>query len=412
MLSNRVFDLYKTPLSDSSISHIDTHTYLPYIKSFKNNDIIEITINRNDVWLLMCDAALSINGKLSKTSGDGTVKFVNNAGAFFFDSISYLLNGIEMEHVRDPGITSLIRGYLSYTEEDSKHLNVAGWNYPNVPSTYTDGQFFMRIPLYHLFGIFVDYKMAISGKHTIRLVRARNDDNCMLITPKPNETTPTQAELIIDNIELKVKHIIPNDMLKIELLQSVKSDRPILIPFRKWELHELPALNAGARKEMWSVRTTTNVDCPRYVVVAFQNDRKDIATKDNTKFDNIDVSGVRLFLNGEYYPYERQNIDFKKDNFAEAHYAYTEFHSSFTNNMLGGVASKRPLLNYEKFKEKALFVIDCSRRDENLKSSAIDVKIEIETWTGFPDKTKVYCVIIHDCVMEYLPLSEIVRKIN
>ncbi|CAG9760308.1 unnamed protein product [Ceutorhynchus assimilis] len=69
-------------------------------------------------------AALSIRGKLEKTAGAGNVKFVNNAGAFFFDSITYLLNGIEMEHVKDPGITSLIRGYLCYTEEDSNHLPV------------------------------------------------------------------------------------------------------------------------------------------------------------------------------------------------------------------------------------------------------------------------------------------------
>ncbi|CAG9762620.1 unnamed protein product [Ceutorhynchus assimilis] len=257
MLSNRVLDLYKTPLSDDSISRIDSHTSLPYIKSFENNDIIEISINRNDAWVLIHDAALSIRGKLKKTAGAGNVKFVNNAGAFFFDSITYLLNGIEMEHVKDPGITSLIRGYLCYTEEDSNHLNVAGWNYPDVPATYTDGAFFMRIPLYHLLGIFTDYKMAISGKHTIRLVRARNDANCMLITG-----ADTKAELVIEKIDLKVKHIIPNDCLKIQLLQSVKTDRPILIPFRKWELHELPALNVGSTKEMWSVKTTTSVDCP------------------------------------------------------------------------------------------------------------------------------------------------------
>ena len=412
MLSSRVLDLYRSPLSDDSISHIETRTYLPYIKSFKNNDIIEITINRSESWLLMHEAALSISGKLTKTEGGGTVKFVNNAAAFFFDSITYLLNGIEMEHVRDPGITSLIRGYLCYTQEDSNYLKAAGWNYPNEASTNADNEFFMRIPLYHLFGIFNDYKMAISGKHTIRLVRARSDDNCMLITPKANETTPTKAELTIDNIDLKVKHIIPNDMLKIELLQSVKSDKPILIPFRKWELHELPVLNTGSSKEVWSVRTTTNVDCPRYVVVGFQTNRKDEATKKCTKFDNIDISNVQLFLNGEYYPYERQNLNFKKNDFAEAYHAYTEFYPSFTNNAFGGGGTKRPLLSYDKFAEYALFVMDCSRRDENVKSSAIDVKIEIETRSSFTEKTKVYCLIIHDCVMEHLPLSEIVRKIN
>jgi hypothetical protein len=351
----------------------------------------------------MYDAALSIKGHLKKKSGTGAVDLVNNnAGGFLFDSITYELNGIEIEHVKDPGIVSLVRGYLCYNENETKHLNIAGWSYPEVPSIHVEGKFYMRIPLRHFFGLFNDYKTAICGKHTIRLIRARNDDNCMLI-----DKDDTKGEISIDSIELKVQHITPNDALKIDLLKSIRSDQPILIPFRQWVIHELPALHDGSTKEVWGVKTTSTIDCPRYVIIAFQTKRIDNALADNTKFDHIDTSDVRLFLNGEYYPYERMSLNFEKSDFVEAYHSYSEFYPSFM-----GVNEKHPLLTYSAFKDRALFVIDCSRRDDTLKSSAIDVKVEIDARKGFPAKTKAYCIIVHDCIMEYLPLSEIVRKMH
>lgn len=403
MLSSQILDLYQLPTSDNSINHIEFRTYLPYIKSFQNNDIIEITVNRNDAWVLLCDAALSIKGKLSKIAGTGDVKLVNNAAGFFFDSMTYELNGVEVEHVKNPGIVSLIRGYLCYNTSDKNHLKTASWSYPENVSVNTDGTFYMRIPLKHFFGIFQDYQVIMSGRHTFRFVRSRTDTNCVLVSK--DDTTFT---LTIDNIELKVKHVAPNDQTKLELLKSLRNDKPILIPFRKWELHELPSLNGGSTKEIWSVKTTTDVDCPRYIIVGFQTNRINQAMKDITQFDNLNISDIRLFLNGEYYPYERLNLNFTNNDYADAHYNYVQFASSFFNS----AERRETLLDYDAFKTHSIFVIDCSRRDDSLKSSAIDVKIEIETRVGIPAATKAYCVIIQDCIMEQLPLSEIVRKVN
>lgn len=47
-----------------------------------------------------------------------------------------------------------------------------------------------------------------------------------------------------------------------------------------------------------------------------------------------------------------------------------------------------------------LFINNCSRRDDTIKSSAADVKLDIEAKPGFPDKTDDFCLIIHDCVMD------------
>lgn len=402
----QVFDVHRTPTFDESIQRLEQRTYYPFVKSFLNNDIVEITINQGDAWLLMFDAALYIKGKMTQTAGTGECSFANNGGAFLFDSISYELNGKELETVRNPGIVSAIRTYLCHSPNDEKFLITAGWAGPtNKLKTNFNGTFNLRIPLKYLFGIFNDYQLATCGKQTIRLIRARNDNNALFLEPSGDGAANFAVEISISDIVLKVKHIQPSDFIRLDLLQSIKADRPIIIPYRKWELHELPNLTHGAKREIWPVKTSTAVASPRYVIVGFQTNRNENSQKDPSQFDHINISDVRLILNGEYFPFERLRLDFQYNEYVEAYHNYVDFGPSYMNE-------KHPLLDFKDFKDNApLFVIDCSRRSESMKSSTVDVKLDIESIVGFPASTRAYCIIIHDCTVEYLPLSEIVRDL-
>lgn len=404
-MSNHAFDIYQPINTDESIVKVESRTYLPFIKSFNNSDAIEITVNRPDCWLLMYDAAIIIKGKLTRTQGTGEVKFVNNAGAFLFDSISYELCGTEVEMARDPGIISTIRGYLCYEDDNTKELQISSWNYPNNPAINTDGSFIFRIPVQHLFNFFKDYQFAMCGKQTFRLVRSQNDNNAIKITHGSTKDS-TAGKITIDSIELKVKHIYPNDVLKMDLLNAIRSNKTILMPFRKWEIHELPSLPSGGTKEIWAVKTSTEIECPRYIICCFQTNKKNNIDEDPTLFDHLNISDVRALLNSDIIPQENLHLNFDQNDYAEAFQNYINFAYSY------GCKRKFPLLSFDEFKQKALHVLDCSRRDETFKSATIDVKVEIESLRGFPKNTRSYCVIVHDCVVEYKPLSEEVKKIT
>jgi hypothetical protein len=406
MLSAQVFNVYQKPSFDESIQRVETRTYYPFVKSFNNNDNIEITIQQSDVWLGIYDAALYIDGKVEKTAGTGTVSLVNNAGAFLFDTISYELNGKELDSIRDPGVASTLRGYLCYSKDDSRHLSISGWNYPSPAILNSaDGTFSLRIPLAHFLNIFNDYRHVVCGKHIIRLVRARSDANCMVIEEATGaDPGTTKYKLTIDTIELKVTHITPSDDVRLDLLKAIKSDVPMLMPFRKWSLHELPALKEGATEEVWSVKTCATSEAPRYVIVAFQTARKDDVTKDPTLFDNINITNITLDLNSDRYPYERMRLDFPNNHFNEAFNNYVDFYPSYMNSTL-----KPSLLDYPAFKNRTLFVIDCSKRSEQMKSPTADIKLRIESKTGFPANTRAYCLLIQDRLIEYYPLSEDIK---
>ena len=69
------------------------------------------------------------------------------------------------------------------------------------------------------------------------------------------------------------------------------------------------------------------------------------------------------------------------------------------------------LLNVLSFIEKGPFtVIDCSRQNESVKSITIDIRIEFDCKENVPAITTVYYLIIHDRVIEYCTLSNVVRK--
>ncbi|XP_074034179.1 uncharacterized protein [Leptinotarsa decemlineata] len=260
MLSNQVFNIFRKPQNDESIQKVEWRTYYPYVKSFRNNDVIEIDINQSDAYDALYDSLLFISGTVERIKGDGRATFVNNAGDFMFQSATYEQNGKELEAVREVGIVSTVRGFLTYTDEDIKHLAISGWTYPNsfgiIQTTFLT--FNILIPVKHFLNIFNDHQCVSYGKHTIRLVRAGDDSNCFKIDETAGTVaSKTEVKLNIENIELKVKRIFPHDQIKLQLLKAIQADSPILIPFRKWELHMLPALTQGAKNEIWTVKNSS-----------------------------------------------------------------------------------------------------------------------------------------------------------
>lgn len=390
---------------DESIAREEWHTYHPFTKSFKNSDEIEIVINQQDVFMDISQAELYIEAKfleeVSTVVKTGKCSLTNNVGAFLFESITYELNGKVIDKVRDPGLISTVKSLLCLNQNESTALDVAGWNWPSgAVKSYepeTDN-FSLLIPLNFLLNVFSDYTSAIMGTQKLKLVRAKKDDNCYV-----NSEGNKKADITILNIELRVKHIYPNDSVKLKLFEAISKDKPIFIGFRKWEIHELPALRQ-ARKDVWTVKAAS--ERARYVVVFFQEDRKDNYKADGTYFDNLKITDVKLYLNSEAYPYESLDLNFKTRQFTKAYSMYTDFQKSY----LGKINSE-PLLDFTAFASRALFVIDCSKQNEALKSNVIDVKLEFESSENFPENTRAFCIIIYDRVMEYLPLSGHVRTL-
>lgn len=397
--SSSILNIGDSVLFDDSIEGIEYHSYLPYSESYKNNDEIRIRINDQDAIVLPCESQLVIEGTTTKSSA-----FINNAPAHLFHDIRYELNGVEIDRTKNCGITTAMKGVLSYGEEESKSLENSGWNVNGFKEF--DGDFCFTIPLRHLLGFAEDYnKVIVNAKHELILNRSSSNLNCAIL-----KDSTKKIEIVITRIAWRMPIVKVSDKEKLRLLKYVENNISIPIAFRSWDLYEYPVLPTS-QKHIWTVKTTTQLEKPRYVIIGFQHSRNNDANKDKSIFDHSNFYNARLYLNSQYYPYDSFSNDFEKGVFSLLYEAFINFKKSYY-----GLKSSNVQINPSHFKTKApLIVIDCSRQSDTLHSGvggAIDIKVELEFKKPVASDTTAYCLIINDSLFDYSILTKTVRKIT
>ncbi|RLU15070.1 hypothetical protein DMN91_012957 [Ooceraea biroi] len=102
------------------------------------------------------------------------------------------------------------------------------------------------------------------------------------------------------------------------------------------------------------------------------------------------------------------NLDFDKGRYAILYEMYSRFRKAYY-----GCDCDETFLTTINFLIRGPFVvIDCSRLKESIKSATVDVRLEFDCKENVPDNTTAYCLIIYDRVVEYSPLTNVVRRIT
>lgn len=389
--------------SDESISGIQYHSYSPYTTSFYYNDEIRIVIQQQDLYTLPCESYIYIEGEIKrKNAADVTAipALADFVTAHLFSDIRYEINGFEIDRCKNVGITGLLKGYASLSPSDVCAMATSGFS-TTARGAEMPGSVEYRVPLKMLLGFAEDYKKIIMhAKQELILVRNRNDINCFV-------GANDNLKFIINKIQWKIPHVQVSDHSKLTLLKTVERKQAIPMAFRSWDLYEYPALPT-TDKDMWSIKTSNNLNKPRYVIVGFQTDRDRSITKNASHFDHCEILDMKVHLNSESFPYENMNLNFGLGLYMQAFINYAMFKKSYYYN---GSDHQHTLFNYDEFKQKGpLFVIDCSRQNEAIKSSMVDIRLEITAKNNFPAKTSAYCLVIHDNIITYNPYTSVVSR--
>ncbi|XP_063635222.1 uncharacterized protein LOC134805978 [Cydia splendana] len=246
----------------------------------------------------------------------------------------------------------------------------------------------------------------MNGKHELILNRASTDVNCLDLAPVDADKVPQppipNGEIEISRVTWRMPVIKVSDKEKLRLMSYVERSIPVQIAFRTWELYEYPILPASQR-HIWCIKTSTQLEKPRYLIVGFQTDRRNDKTKDMSIFDHCNLTNCRVYLNAQYYPYDPFSAEFKTNNYALLYDAFTNFQRSYYNR-----DHTSPQVNYAHYKTQSpLIVIDASRQCDSYNSGAgaIDIKLEMEFKENMPSNTTAYCLIINDSLFEYNALT-------
>lgn len=400
-----ILNIESEPIFDERIVRIETHTYNPYANAtFGHNDEIRIPIQQQDLYTLPSESFLYIEGKFEQPrtdddDADSAVVLVNNCAAFMFDEIRYELNGVEVDRCRNVGITSTLKNYVSLTPDKGIILKNAGWD---IKENLSEGYFNFCIPLNTLLGFCEDYKrIVINARHELILIRSRHNYNCVVGYAK------SDPKIDLFKIQWRMPHIVLHDVNKLSMLRTLESGRYLTMSFRSWDLYEYPLLQSTT-KHSWAVKTATQLEKPRYVIFALQTNRKNSPKANVTIFDECKLTDVKLYLNSDFYPYDSMNLDFDKKKYSILYDMYARFRKSYYgSDNEGALFDANQLLFYGP-----IVVIDCSRQNESIKSATVDVRIEFECKENIPADTTAYCLILHDRLIEYSPLTNVVRKVS
>lgn len=391
-------------LMDNSIINCEMHSHPPYANTtFNTSDEIRIPIQTQDIYTLPSQSYLYIEGRLTDSDGkySTTINFINNGLSFLFDEIRYEIGGCVIDRVRYPGITSTLKGLVSFSDSESNRYNSFCWNPIATPQiTDNEGYFNVCLPLKVLLGFCEDFKkILVNIRQELVLIRSPTDVNAVIST-KTNE----KVKIELNKILWKIPHVQVSDVEKLRMLKYIENGRNLEIAFRSWELHEYPVLQQTQR-HTWNIKTTNQLEKPRFVLVGFQTNKKNNVANNMSRFDHCNLSNLKLFLNSEMYPYDNLNLNFDKNQFAILYEMYALFQESYYHKHIG-----EPCLTMSKFRDLAtVIVIDCSHQNETLKSGSVDIRLEFETNKNIPAATTAYCLIIHDRIVNYNPLTNVVN---
>lgn len=393
-----ILDINSEAGHDDAITKIEYHSYSPFLQSYKNSDEIRVTLQHQDLYVLPSESFIYIEAAITKLDDTVslTAKLVNNAMAFLFDEVRYELNGVEIDRNRNVGHTTTLKNYISLNLSESIMLYNAAW----FPNAYMgQSTFNFCIPLKMLLGFAEDYKKIIAkARHELILIRSRTDNNAVV-----SEADPVKIKIF--KLQWRVPHVYVRDLEKLSLLKIIESGQPIQISFRSWDMYEYPVLPITTHHS-WTIKTSTQLEKPRYVILALQTDRQNQKEKDASLFDHCKLTDVKVHLNSESFPYEDLNIKFDKNRYAVLYEMYSKFQPSYYGR------SCQPLLTCEQFKNLApIIVIDCSRQNETIKTGPVDVRLEFKTLENIPTNTSAFCLLLHDRIIEYNPLTSEVKKL-
>jgi len=404
----------QTPVEfDESISHYEVHAHQPYTASNYNNcDEIRISIQHQDQCILLSRSGVRLCGRIIDTdtkTGPKKTWIVNNGFCFLFEDARIEMNGIEIDRCKNVGLSSLMKNWLSINPNQNVLAENSGWYGLSVKNSAFNeqGYFDVFIPLGMILPIAEDYrKVLVNVKLELILTRSRNDSNAILQEGSEANDTIVYEKVAIElsKIEWLMPYVLLSDSRRINLLKFLEKDRPITITYRARELFEYPVLPV-ANKHVWSVKTSNQLEKPRFVVIGLQTNRKSVNIANASEFDNCNLRNVKLFLNSQYYPYHDLNLNIKQNQYSIAYDMFANFQSVFYGK------EAEPALTRSQFIEKIpLFLIDYSKQNESLKNAPVDVRIEIESIDNFDRNTAAHCLIIHDRIIQYTSGSGDVKK--
>jgi hypothetical protein len=413
MLSN-IFDVTDPIVIDNGILRYEYHGYEPEPGNGLNRTgEIKMHITCKDTTVHPGGSYLLVEGILKKMAtyaAADKVTIVNNGIMYLFSSIKRQLSEKTIEEVNHPGQATTMLGLLKYSRGFAKAQGLnqlwckdtldeliaenQGYNTRQsyVISTPTvRGSFSVGIPLSHIFGFEDDYdKVVYEFKHSLILVRASDNDAII------RDGGVAAGKVELSRIQWMVPQVTPSDSEKLPFFKIIEAKEDVPVAFRSRQCETLSV--PQTKNFTWNLCSQTSPNMPRYIIVGFQTTRAGDQIKNPAVFDQVKVNMIRAKLNTSSYPEDDYNLSFPDSQAARAYRDVATLSTKLYG--LNELITNSNISPVEYRSLYPLFVFDVSKQ-EKLKLSYNDIKIEATFDDNVPAGTQAYALIISDKICKF-----------
>lgn len=173
---SEILSVGSMPIQDASIIKKQYHSYSPYNSSYDANDEVRIAIQSQDLYVLPSESYILLNVAVTRKTGVEHVEVAgtwsSNADRYLFSEMRYEINNVEIDRIKNPGLTSNMKRSAAYP---STMLRILSLLMNKARTVITTGTHQFIIPLSDIFGFCDDYrKIIMNAKHELILVVNRH----------------------------------------------------------------------------------------------------------------------------------------------------------------------------------------------------------------------------------------------
>ena len=369
---------------------------------WNTNGTKSFEINNQQTYLNLSESFLLCKFKFTKAGNNTNATLVNDFFWKMFDSVRLYIGTQEVEAVDYVSAVSEMMKFTLYTFSDRMGKGSVEGFIPDMSTgtntdpgyiqrkgmynddTKAENSFTVAVPLKGIFG-FCDHDKVLYGLK-IRFQLQRNDNENRLLFGV-GSAFGDQNKFVIEEMSWYISEYTPNLKTEEMLNRRLNSKKPLSVSYLKRRCQHV---KLNQTTYTWNLGVLEGK--PRYLWMIFKKPDGDTATdKNNALSDNAKVKQLRVSLDGTFYPRDRLEINWEKNDFAEAYKSYQKVCESNGN--------KEPILDMTAFKSLyTIYAFDLSAQKETIKSNRVDTSLYIER--GESEEVDTYCLLLEETELQ------------
>lgn len=182
-----ILNVGATAAHDNSIIKKEFYTYAPYTSSLSESEEIRIVIQKHDSCFLPCESFPYMQVRVKTENHDPAIadadriKLSHNFLSFLFNDARYELNGVEIDRIKNVGITSTMKLKAASSRSNTHAYYEFNKSFTGrIAERATEVVYDMVVPLSAWFGFYDDFrKVILNSRHELILNQASSSLNCI-----------------------------------------------------------------------------------------------------------------------------------------------------------------------------------------------------------------------------------------